>query len=281
MKNLTPYNDYLTEGALSTVSAFLKQQYNRIFQEPNQNLNNLFTTFTKKVDIEKNVAALYQRYVRASQTAIQNEINNAESIDAINKLLTDEIKYFYFSLKPVAIKLQNSQFTMQEIFNRSRDKRLQKLMSYPEDQFSNGVQQYMNDGVLPWVKKDAGIKDDTQQQTQQTQQPGTMSERIKYNISKILEADQPNTEDLPSYKKSALKWVNLTLFDLLKPKYQLLSQLGASTSNSVDLLSKQMKGTTNDNAKEIILNKIVNMNREELQNLVKTLGLTEEEIGKL
>ena len=50
MNNLTPYNDYLTEGALSTVSAFLKQQYNRIFQEPNQNLNNLFTTFTKKVD---------------------------------------------------------------------------------------------------------------------------------------------------------------------------------------------------------------------------------------
>lgn len=281
MNNLTTYNYYLTEGTLSTVSAFLKQQYNRIFQDPNQNLNNLFTTFTKKVDTEKNVAALYQRYVRASQTAIQNEINNTESIDAINKLLTDEIKYFYFSLKPIANKLQNNQFTMEEIFSRSRDKRLQKLMSYPEDQFSNAVQQYITDGVLPWIKKDAGIKDTTQQ-TQQTQQSGTMSERIKFNISKILEADQPNIdENLVSYKKSALKWVNLTLFDLLKSKYQLLSQLGASTSNSVDQLSKQMKGTTNDNAKEIILNKIVNMNREELQNLVKTLGLTEEEIGKL
>ena len=288
MNNLTQYNDFMSEG-LSTVSSFLKAQYNNIFQDPNQNLNNRFVTFTKKVDTEKNVAALFKQYSIENTTLFQTEIDNAESIDAINKLLTDEIKYFYFSLKTVTIKLQNSQFTMQEIFSRSRDKRLQKLMSYPEDQFSNGVQQYMNDGVLPWVKKDAGIKENTQQQTQTQQQQqnhqqqhGTMSERIKYNILKILEADQTNTdENLNSYKISAKKWAKMTLFDLLKPKYQLLSRLGASTSTSVDQLSKQMKGTTNDNAKEIILNKIVNMNRQELQNLVKTLGLTEEEIGKL
>ena len=110
-----------------------------------------------------------------------------------------------------------------------------------------------------------------------------------YNIYKILEADEPATTDPAAdpaadsvkYKQSAILWVNRSLFDLLKPKNPLLTKLGATTSNSVDQLSKQMKGTTNDNAKEIILNKIVNMNREELQNLVKTLGLTEEEIGKL
>ena len=277
MNNLTQYNDFISEG-LSTVSTFLKAQYNNIFKDPNQNLNNLFTTFTKKVDIEKNLSALYQRYVRASQTAIQNEINSAESIDAINRILSDEVKYFYFSLKPVAIKLQNSEFTMEEIFSRSRDKRLQKLVSYPEDQFANAVQQYVNDAVIPWVKKTAGLEETP---SQQTQQPNA-NEKIMYNIYKILEADQVNTdEDLIKYKQSAIKWVNMSLFDLLKIKYQLLSRLGASTSNSVDQLSKQMKSTTNDNAKEIILNKIVNMNREELQNLVKTLGLTEEEIGKL
>ena len=267
----------MSEG-LSTVSSFLKAQYNNIFKDQNQNLSNLFNTFTKKVDTEKNLSALYQRYIRASQTAIQNEINNAESIDAINKLLSDEVKYFYFTLKPVAIKLQNDEFSMEEIFSRSRDKRLQKLISFPEDQFSNAVQQYVNDGVIPWVKKDAGLEE---QPNQQTQQPNA-SERIMYNIYKILEAEQaPTDEDLIKYKKSAIKWVNMSLFDLLKPKYQLLSRLGATTSNSVDQLSKQMKGTTNDNAKEIILNKIVNMDRQELQNLVKTLGLTEEEIGKL
>ena len=276
MNNLTQYNDFMSEG-LSTVSSFLKAQYNNIFKDQNQNLSNLFNTFTKKVDTEKNLAALYQRYVRASQTTIQNEINNAESIDAINKLLSDEVKYFYFSLKPVAIKLQNDEFSMEEIFSRSRDKRLQKLISFPEDQFSNAVQQYVNDGVIPWVKKDAGLEETPSQQTQSNE-----SKKIMNNIYKILEADQATTdEDLIKYKKSAIKWVNMSLFDLLKPKYQLLSRLGASTSNSVDQLSKQMKGTTNDNAKEIILNKIVNMNRQELQNLVKTLGLTEEEIGKL
>lgn len=278
MNNLTQYNDFLSEGTVSSVSSFLKQQYNNIFKEPDQALNNLFTDFTKKVDRERNISNLYQRYIRASQTTMQNEINNSETIDAINKLVTDEIKYFYFSLKPIVNKLQNDEFTMLSIFERSRDRRLQKLMSFPEDQFANGVQQYVNDAVIPWIKKDAGLETNTQQ----TQQPTTTSERIMYNISKILEADQVNAEnDVVSYKKSAIKWINLSLFDLLKPKFQLLNQLGASTSNSVDQLSKQMKGTTNDNAKEIILNKIVNMNREELQNLVKTLGLTEEEIGKL
>ena len=73
----------------------------------------------------------------------------------------------------------------------------------------------------------------------------------------------------------------MSLFELLKPKFQLLTQLGANTSNSVDQLSKQMKGTTNDKAKEMILNKIVNMNKQELQNLVNTLGFKEDQIGKL
>ena len=102
-----------------------------------------------------------------------------------------------------------------------------------------------------------------------------------------MEADVPvneptNTDDdLISYKKSAINWINISFFDLLKHKMQLLNQLSANTSNSVDNLSKQIKSTTNDNAKKIIINKIINMNREELVNLTKTLGLTENEIGKI
>ena len=110
---------------------------------------------------------------------------------------------------------------------------------------------------------------------------------IKYNITKILEADinptAPNTTDanLVSYKKSAIKWINTSLFDLLKPKIQLLNQLGANTGNVVDQLSKQMKGTNNENAKKMILNNILNMNKQELQNLANTLGITPDELGQL
>ena len=297
MNNLTSYSEFLTEETLSSVSTFLKAQYNNIFKEPNQNLNNLFNAFTKKVDIDKNVANLYVRYIRSNQTTIQNEINKAETNDIINKLLLDEIKYFYFSLKPIVNKLQNDEFTMEKIFERSRDKRLQTLMSYPEDQFSNAVQQYINEALL-WIKKDAGLEQ-TSQEKQQTQQPNqqpnktvSTTESIMYNIYKILEADNPATPatpatpanpaaDLVKYRQSAIKWINMSLFDLLKPKFQLLNQLGVNTSNSVDQLSKQMKGTTNDNAKKMILNKIVNMNKEELLNLVSSMGLKEEEIGKL
>ena len=152
MNKIIKYSDFLNEE-LSTVSSFLKINYNKIFQEPIQSLNNLFTDFTKKVDKEKNVSNLYQKYLRTSQNLIQSEINNAESIDAINKLVTDEIKYFYFTLKPIVNKLQNNEFTMEEIFSKSRDKRMQKLMSYPEDQFSNAVTQYIGDAVTPWIKK--------------------------------------------------------------------------------------------------------------------------------
>lgn len=284
MNNLISYNSYLYEGNLSSVSSFLKQQYNNIFKDPNKQLSNLFTDFIKKVDKEKNVSNLYQRFLKANQTQFQNEVNNAETIDAINKLLTDNIKFFYFTLKPVVNKLQNKDFTMEEIFSKSRDKRLQRLMSYPEDQFSNAVQQYINDGVMPWIKNDSGLEKTSQekQQTQQPQQPETTTERIKYNIQRILEADDAKSQqDLLNYKKSAIKFMNLTFYDLIKPKMQLLNQLGANTSNVVDQLARQMKGSTNDSAKKMILNKIVGMSGEELQNLAKSIGIKEEDLGKI
>jgi len=290
MNNLIKYDEFLIEGTLSTVSDFLKAQFNNIFNDPNQSLNNLFNTFTKKLDREKNVTNLYQKFIKNNQTIVQNEINTAESIDVINKIITDNIKYFYFSLKPVLNKLQNDEFTMTTIFERSRDKRLQKLMTFPEDQFSNAVQQYVNDAVLPQIKKDAGLdlKDTEKQQTQEPQQNQNQptQERIMYNITKILEADETNQqakqeEDLVKYKKSAIKWFNLSLFDLLKPIFTKMNTLGNNTGNSVDQLSRQMKSTDNDNAKKMILNKIINMDKEELQNLANTLGIKEEELGQL
>lgn len=272
------YDDFLSEGIISSVTSFLKQQYNNIFKEPNQNLSNLFTDFTKRIDTERNVSNLYQRYIRNSQTTVQNEINKAETIDEINKIVSDQIKFFYFSLKPVVNKLQNKEFTMQEIFSRSRDKRLQTLMSYPEDQFSNAVQQYVNDAIIPTIKEESGLN----KPKATAAPPEETTERIKYNIYKILEADNATTEeDIVAYKKESINWINTSLFDLIKPKIQLLNQLSANKSNTVDQLSKQMKGTNNDNAKKMILNKIVNMNKEELQNLVNSLGLKEEEIGKI
>ena len=297
MKDITKYNDFLYENTLSTISDFLKAQYNNIFNGANQQLNSLFTDFTKKLDREKNVPSLYQKYLRTNQNTIQNEINKADSIEAVNKVVTDNIKYFYFSLKPVVSKLQNDEFTIEKIFERSRDKRLQKLMSYPEDQFANAVPQYVTDAVLPQLKKDAGLEQ-TPQEKQQTQTPASTTESIMSNIYRILEADQPvatptttpapattpetNPEaDLIKYKKSAINWFNLTLFDLIKNKMTILNRLGANTGNTVDQLSNMMKGTQNDNAKKMILNKIVNMNKEELENLANSLGLTKEEIGQL
>jgi len=285
MNNITYYNNFLFED-LSSVSSFLKAQYNNIFQGPNQALNNIFVDFTKKVDIEKNVSNLYQRFIKSNQTIVQNEVNSADTIDAINKIITDEIKYFYFSLKPIVNKLQNDEFTMEKIFERSRDKRLMKLMSYPEDQFSNAAQQYVSEAVLPEIKKDAGLDKvaATNTTTPAPTPAAPTTERIKYNIYKILEVDQTTTDpaaELLSYKKSALKWVNMSLFDLLKPKMQLLTQLSANTSTPIDNLSKQMKGIANDNAKKMILNKIINMNKEELQNLANTLGIKPEELGQL
>ena len=287
MNNITSYNEYVSEGLLSSVTSFLKAQYNNIFKDPNQALNNLFNDYVKRVDKEKNTANLYQKYLKNSQTIVQNEINKSESIDSVNKIITDNVKYFYFALKPIVNKLQNKEFTVETIFERSKDKRLQKLMSYPEDQFSNAVQQYINEGVLPWIKKDSGLDKQENQQTQepnqQNQAPST-TERVRYDISRILEADDPNAsnqEDLVKYKQSAIKWINMSLFDLLKSKMQLLNQLGASSSNNIDDVSKQMKGTNNENAKKMILNKIVGLDKLGLENLANYLQIKKEELGQL
>jgi len=272
------YNYFIFEGNLSSVSDFLKTNYNKIFNEPNQKLNNLFVEFTKKVDRDKNTSYLYQKYIKTCSTTIQNEINNCESIEQVNKIISDEIKFFYFSLKPVINKLQNDEFTIEDIFSKSRDKNLQALMSYPEDKFSNAVSQYI-DTVLPVIKKDSGIDEVKPEENNQNTE---ITERIKNNILKILEADDVDTTtDLVNYKQSAIKWLNMSLFDLLKPKYQLLTKIGSTTSNLVDQLSNQMKNTSNDNAKHMILNKIVNMDKEALKNLALSLGITEEELGDL
>lgn len=266
MNKIITYSEYdINEGFLSSISNFLKTQYQKIFPDATQSLNNLFNDFTKKVDTEKNVSNLYQRFIKSNQTTVVNEINNAESIDAVNKIVIEEIKYFYFSLKPIVNKLQNDEFTIEKIFERSRDKRLMTLMNYPEDQFSNAVSQYATTIVIPAITTDSKI--DTQQVT---------TER---HIYKILEATQE--ENLIAYKKSAIKWINVSLFDLIKNKMQILNQLGANTSNAVDLLSRQMKSTPNNSAKKMILNKILNMDKNELQNLANTLGIKPEELGKL
>ena len=174
------------------------------------------------------------------QTNVQNEINKADSIDTVNNILSDSVKFFYFSLLPIVNKLQNKEFTMQEIFKTSRDKRLQTLMSYPEDQFSNAVSEYVLQAVVPQVKTASGLD-----KPQATAATAPTTENVMYNIRRILEADATATDvtttnttsepagntdaDLVAYKKASINWINTTLFDLLKPKIQLLNNLSANT----------------------------------------------------
>lgn len=277
------YNSFLIESSQSSISEFLKSQYNHIFPDPTQSLNNLFNSFTKSLETDKNVSTLYQNYLKNSQTITQKEINNSKSVIEVDKVLTECIKYFYFSLIPVINKLQNDEFTVNSIFGRSRDKNLIALMSYPEDKFSNAVSTYVA-GIKP--KSGTTTNTTTVAPTTTTTTAPTVSEsitdRINYKIDRILEADyNTNENSLVNYKNAVISWIKISLFDLIKPKLQLLRQIGNNTSNSVDQLANQMKGTTNENAKKMILNKIFNMNKEELQNLVNTLGLTKEQLGDL
>jgi hypothetical protein len=275
MYNVINYDQFLNEATLSPIITFLKNQYNNIFQNVNKNLDNIFVTFIKKVDIENNVSNLYQMYIKNSQTVVQNEINNSENIDSVNRILIDCVKYFYFSTNIIINKLQNDDFTIKEIFNNSRDKRLQELMSYPEDKFSNSVQQYINEYVLPELKKNINFD-------QNVQESNSLKDKVLYNVKKILEADSTiSTENLVQYKRNVINWINLSLYDLLKNKMQVLNKLSSNISNIVDQLSKNMKGTNNENVKKMILNKIINMDKDGLKELSKFLGLTEEDINNL
>lgn len=285
MNKIVPYSDFIFETNLSSVTSFLKAQYNNIFKEPTTSLHNLFNEFIKKINVDKNIPALYQKYLRTNQINCQNSINSADSIDGVNKIVLDEIKYFYFSLKSVVDKMQNNEFTIQSIFSRSKDKRLMILMSYDEDKFSNAVDEYFEQAVVTQLKKMSGI---SKEEIQNTQSEST-TERINYDIRKILEVydvEETNVEDkakteLLVYKKNAINWINITLFDLLKPKMQILNKMNVDSGNLVNKISNKIKGTTNDNAKNMIINKIINMNNNELKNLANTLGLSEDETGKI
>lgn len=279
MNNITPFDDFMTEGILSAVSDFLKSQFNNIFKDSSPNLKNLFTQFTKSLDKEKNMANLYQRYILSSQPLIQNDIKKAESIDEVNKIITDNIKFLYFSLNPIIKKVGNKDFTIQELI---RDKALQELLSNTDEkEFSNNVQYYVNNTIISQIKRNTGLYKKIQNQEQPQQNNEQTKENIMFNISRILEADetidQQQTEDLEKYKKGALDWFN-TIFTSLKNKKTILNT-GANTGIAVDQASKAMKGTTNDNAKDAILNKIMNMEKEELQKLVNYLGL--KDLGNL
>ena len=281
--NIIYYNTFLLENSQSSISEFLKSQYNQIFPDPTQSLNNLFSSFTKSLETEKNVSILYLNYLKNSQTLTQNEINNSKSVIEVDKVLTESIKYFYFSLIPIINKLQNDEFTINSIFGKSRDKNLITLMSYPEDKFSNAVSTYVT-SLKPKTTTNTTTVAPTA--TTNTTEAPTVSEsitdRINHKIDRILEADYNINEDsLINYKKTVINWINMSLFDSIKPKLQFLRQIGPNISNSVDQLSSQMKGTKNENAKKIILNKIINMNNDELKTLVNTLGLTKEQLGDL
>lgn len=278
MKTITKYNEYkkIDEAVLSNISNFLKTQYQKIFPYATQSLNNLFNTFIKKIDIDRNVSNFYQKFIKTNQTIVANEINKSESIDAVNKIITEEIKYFYFTLKLVVTKLQNDEFTIENIFDRSRDKRLIQLMSYPEDQFSNAVSEYTSTIAIPAIKDNSNINQEPDSNSETS-----TTERIIYKISKILEATEQ--DNLVAYKKSAINWVNTTLFDLIKQKIQILNKIGSNVimANSIDQLSKQMRGTNNEDAKKKILNKISNMNKTELEQLSNFIGIKKNELGQL
>lgn len=250
MNNIIKYTDY--NKIDENVSIFLKTQYQKIFPDATQSLNNLFNAFIKKIDIDRNISNFYQKFIKTNQTIIANEINKSESIDIVNKIITEEIKYFYFTLKLVVDKLQNDEFTIEKIFERSRDKRLMQLMSYPEEQFSNAVSEYTSTIAIPAIKDNSN-----------------------------LEATEQ--DNLVVYKKSAINWVNTTLFDLIKQKIQILNKIGSNVimANSIDQLSKQMRGTNNEDAKKKILNKISNMNKTELEQLSNFIGIKKNNLGQL
>ena len=317
MNNITPYNEFVSEGLMSPISTFLKSQFNNIFKDANPVLNNLFSIFTKKIDTEKNVSNLYKNFIKNNHTVVQNEINKAESVEAVNKIITDNIKIIYFSLTPIIAKLQNSEFTVKTIFKSSE---IQEVMSLPKDVFLTKVQEFVNNAISN-IKSKSGLDKKEEKNTQDQ----SVKEGMMYNIHKILEIDESllgsavgaavksgaadavgdklknvasdklknvandklknvdnkqNTEDLVKYKKTAIDWINLSFFAALNDKMSILNKAGSTNAGiAVDQASKSMKGTTNDNAKDAILNKIMNMEKEELQKLTEYLGL--KDLGNL
>jgi len=309
--NITKYEIFLNEGFFED----FRTQYSKLFNGVDQDMYRDFGEYMKKIENENNsnnLARIYNQFLTANQTTFNRKVETLESIDQINKLINDDIKIIYFAIRPVILKVNKDTFTIDTIFGNSG---IKQIMAIPEKEFANKISTDVNQNIVNDIMAKSGIK----QQTQQPQQPQQPQQSVAEHLSvlmKILEADgqqpattapqqpqqpqqntkpqttqqpQQNTQNqekeqvdnVKKYKVATKNWFNGFYKMIFDSSRELMTQATkeAPTNSSIEDVAKMMKSSNNILAKTQLLNKISTLDKNQLQQLGKTLGLNFEEIG--
>lgn len=258
-----------------------KSKYAKLFNESDEDIKKELDILFKKIDDETDflkVVNIFDDFLSSNQKTLNSKIENSQGQEAINKLLSDNLKTIYFALKSIIIKLDDKDFT--DIFEKSKDKNLRNLMNMKQDKFSDAVPVYVKDYMIPQIEKMSNT-----QKVQKVQEADEISTQPVQNQPQAQPQTQPQqdkTKQLETYKTKSKEWFNYVYgmtWDKLKTVKNKMNTSRLLSSN-IDQISKLMKNSTNEEAKKQLLKKITSLTKEELNKIGDILKINKEEIGE-
>jgi len=253
-----------------------KSKYAKLFNDSDKEINNQLGELFKKIDDETDylkVINIFDDFLSVNQNLLNNKIEISQGKETINKLLSDNLKTIYFALKATQIKINNKNFS--DIFENSKDKNFQNLMSMQQDKFSDAVPTYVNDYLIPQIEKMSNTETQTETQTEKTNEEAQ-------SVQPVQSAQPQQDKQLQAYKDSSKEWFNYVygmIWDKVKTTKNEMTTNRLPISN-IDQLIKTMTNSNNTEAKKQLLTKITTLSKADLNKLGNILNLNLEEIGE-
>jgi hypothetical protein len=261
-----------------------KSKYSKLFNESDDEIKKQLDTLFNKIDGETDylkVVNVFDDFLSSNQQLLNKKITESQGQETINKLLGDNLKTIYFALKSVQVKMNNKDLFI-EIFEKSKDKNFQGLMTMKQDKFPDAIPTYVKNYMIPQIEKMAGIQkvqeanvQGVQVQTAQPVQPAQSQQEPEQ------QKQSEDNKQLETYKTKSEEWFYFIygmIWDKLKKIKNDMSTNRMETNN-IDQLSKLMKNSTNEEAKKQLLTKITALSKEDLNKLGDFLNINKEDVG--
>lgn len=270
MKHLYQYKQFLNENFYDD----FKNKYSKLFNESDVDIKNELDMLLKKIDNETNhikVINIFDDFLSTNQNTLNDKIEKNENQEPINKIIGDNLKSIYFAIRNVQLKLTDESFN--EVFEKSKDKNFKNLMEMKSDKFSDAVDIYIKDYMIPQIEKMSGIK--------KTQESKIYEQDAQPEVQPT-DAQKEKNQKLKTYKEKSKEWFNYVygmIWDKLKKvKYKM--ETNKNIMNNIDQLSKLITTSDNLEAKKQLFKKITTLSKEGLNKLSDILKLNKDEIGE-
>lgn len=283
---LYKYLDFINENFYDD----FKKTHFKLFNDSDEDIKSQLATFLKRIDNETDylkVVNTFDNFLSSNQNTLNSKIDNNEGQESINKILSDNLKAIFFTLRSVQIKLDDKDFT--DTFEQAKDKNFKNLMNMKRDKFSDAYLTYVKDYMIPQIKKMSGIEEvkypvnEANEVTQpNVAQPTQDKAQNDTQTEPETKQDEPQNQQLDTYKEKSKEWFNY-IYGMIWDKLKTIKNkfnTNKQVSSNIDQLSILMKNSNNEDAKKQLLKKITTLSKEGLDKLGNFLRLNKEELGE-